>query len=219
MSLPFSSILVRTLNSRDSNGRPLARAPDDELRDEDPARRRHLRRGRGEVTPQRSGLSARLRGSGPRQREPPPLLREGSGDPGVCRCAREEEGRRTREREKERESVREQRTKTERRARSREFESRTTDGINCVLASSRREARTRARDRERTLARVTREPQSSRGDFYRIGFFGLQEGRSFPPASRGFPSDQPPQSLLQRAPSLSYPATLNPSSTAVPTLK
>lgn len=61
------------------------------------------------------------------------------------------------------------------------FESRTTDGINCVLASSRREARTRARDRERTLARVTREPRSSRGDFYRIGFFGLQEGRSFPP--------------------------------------
>jgi len=30
---------------------------------------------RREVTPQRSGLSARLKGSGPHRREPPPLLR------------------------------------------------------------------------------------------------------------------------------------------------
>lgn len=90
-SLTLPSILGRP--SRMSNShrmQPSARAS---------TRRRHLRRGRGEVTPQRSGLSARLRGSGPRQREPPPL-HGGGGDGGprggVCRCAKEEEDARGR---------------------------------------------------------------------------------------------------------------------------
>lgn len=124
------STLTRT-RTRGTNGRPLARALDRGLREENPARRRHPRRGRGEVTPQRSGLSARLRGSGPRRREPPPPLRGGGGGPPrgggmvvACRCTKEEEGERARAR-----------TKRERRARSRECES-WTDGINCVLSLS-----------------------------------------------------------------------------------
>lgn len=123
--------LLQEHRTRGPNGRPLARALDRGLREENPARRRHPRRGRGKVTPQRSGLSARLRGSGPRRREPPPPVRGGGGGPRrgggmvvACRCRKEEEGERARAR-----------TKRERRARSRECES-WTDGINCVLSLS-----------------------------------------------------------------------------------
>ena len=88
------------------NGRPLARAPDDELRKEDPARRRHLRRGRGEVTPQRSGLSARLRGSEPCNESHPrhcERVVEVRGCVGARkrRRTRGREGKRDREKEKE----------------------------------------------------------------------------------------------------------------------
>lgn len=145
----------------------------------------------------------------------------------MCRCAKEEEGWRTRGRERKRQKERErerERTKKEGCARSREFESR-TDGINCALFSSSRGEN--SHEGPRTLARVTRESRSPRGDFYHPGFFDLQEGRSSPPllpslrpALGGFLSDQShPRSLLQRAPSPSYPATLSPSSTAAPTLK
>lgn len=143
------SILAHGRRIRGADIRPLARAPDDKLREEDPARRRHLRRGRGEVTPQRSGLSARLRGSGPQQREPPRRCERVA----EARCVGARKRRRARgregasEREKEREGGR--RRSAVRAAASSKAGPPTA---LIVLSSPRREARTRMRDRERSLA-------------------------------------------------------------------